>query len=152
VNAMALFLLGRKLMQIAEAALPQGKGPNSVRLVLVDVAYHPQSSITDITERTGFPQSLVSTSVAKLRELGLVYTEPDPADRRRTLVSIVPTAVQERVEVRAAPADELLAKALGTDHEVEVSEAMAALETLAGLLTPEVALDRRYLTGDSQPD
>jgi DNA-binding MarR family transcriptional regulator len=149
---MALYLVGRKLMQVAETALPQGKGPASVRLVLVDVAYHPHSSITDITERTGFPQSLVSTSVAKLRELGLVETEPDPADRRRTLVQIVPAAVQARAEVQAAPAEELLAKAMGPESEGDVAEALEALTTLARLLTPEVEQGRRYLTGQSNPD
>ena len=80
-------------MQIAESVLPQQKAATSLRFVALDVGYHPDSSISEITERTGLPQSLVSMSVAKLRDLGVVQTEPDPADRRRTLVH--PTAVME---------------------------------------------------------
>ena len=72
---MSLFLLGRKLMLMAESALPVSKTAKSGRLVFVDVAYHPDSSITEITERTGFPQSLVSTAVARLREIGLLEME-----------------------------------------------------------------------------
>src|SRR5271155_3375243 len=90
MNPMSLYLLGRKLMQIAEGMLPTGRKLTSARLVFVDVAYHPNSSISEITERTGFPQSLVSTAVAKLRDLGLLATDPDPVDRRRTLVRTTP--------------------------------------------------------------
>ena len=96
---MSLFLLGRKLMQIAERGLPQGKTATSLRLIFVDVAYHPNSSITEITKRTGFPQSLVSTAVARLRDMGLLESGPDPLDRRRTLVRTTPElkAIQERL-------------------------------------------------------
>src|ERR1700733_15371015 len=99
MNPMSLFLLGRKLMQIANGALPQGKTAPSVRLIFVDVAYHPNSSITEITERTGFPQSLVSTAVARLREMGFLASGPDPVDRRRTLLSTTPEvkAIQGRL-------------------------------------------------------
>src|SRR3984885_10257230 len=99
MNPMSLFLLGRKLMQIANGALPQGKTAPSVRLIFVDVAYHPNSSITEITNRTGFPQSLVSTAVARLRQRGLLESETDPFDRRRTLVRTTPALkdIQERL-------------------------------------------------------
>jgi DNA-binding MarR family transcriptional regulator len=138
---MALFLLSRKLMQIAESGLPQGKAATSVRLVLADVAYHPGSSITEITERTGFPQSLVSLAVAKLREVGVVESEPDPSDRRRTLVRT--TAALEATVKRAdtPPAEALVAKELPADLQRLAPEAGAALHLLARLLIPEVLDD-----------
>lgn len=137
MNATGLFLLGRKLMQIAERSLPQGKLATSVRLVLADVAYHPDSSITEITARTGFPQSLVSTAVARLRELGVVESERDPSDGRRTLVRTT-GAMNDRAErAGAAPIEAVLTDLAGDDRD-RVPEAMAALELLARLLTPEV--------------
>jgi DNA-binding MarR family transcriptional regulator len=124
-------------MQIAEGALPEGRMATSGRLVFVDVAYHPNSSITEITERTGFPQSLVSTAVARLREMGLLESGPDPRDRRRTLVHTSPAlkAVQERLG--PVPIDDLLARALAPEDRAELAKVVAALELLSRLLTPE---------------
>jgi DNA-binding MarR family transcriptional regulator len=138
---MGLFLLGRKLMQLAENGLPQGRVATSIRLVLADVAYHPGSSVTEVTERTGFPQSLVSLAVAKLREVGMVESEADPADRRRTLVR--PTAALEATVRRAdtPQVEALVADELPAELQQRVPEAGAALRLLAGLLIPEVLDD-----------
>ncbi|MGD0606441.1 MAG: helix-turn-helix domain-containing protein [Streptosporangiaceae bacterium] len=145
---MALFLLGRKLMQIAEGALPKGPA-TSVRLVFADVAYHPNSSITEITERTGFPQSLVSAAVAKLRAAGLLESGPDPLDRRRTLVRTTP-ALNSVAEEGLAPMsiNDILANELALDDQEQVPGALAALDLLARLLTPEVFGDD---AGTSEP-
>jgi DNA-binding MarR family transcriptional regulator len=136
VNAVELFLLGRKLMQLAEDALPQGRLATSVRLVFMDVAFHPGSSISNITERTGFPQSHVSTSVAKLRDLGVLETEVDPADHRRTLVRATPAGIARGASVRSAPIEAVLAPALAGSGASEVGEVVDALELLAQRLTP----------------
>ncbi|MGA3218008.1 MAG: winged helix DNA-binding protein [Acidimicrobiales bacterium] len=133
---MELFLLGRKLMQLAEDALPQGRLATSVRLVFMDVAFHPGSSISNITERTGFPQSHVSTSVAKLRDLGVLETEVDPADHRRTLVRATPAGIARGASVRSAPIEAVLAPALAGSGASEVGEVVDALELLAQRLTP----------------
>jgi len=139
MNATELFLLGRKLMDLAESALPRGVIGTSVRLVLIDIAYHPGSSISEITERTGFPQSHVSQSVAKLRELGVLETSVDPSDRRRTLVRPTPLMRQRRARVGAAtPLEGILVAQLAESQQDRVDEAAAAIELLAGLLTPEV--------------
>ncbi|MGH3732853.1 MAG: helix-turn-helix domain-containing protein [Acidimicrobiales bacterium] len=145
MNGMGLFLLGRRLMQIAEHALPQVKGKiaTSVRLVLADIAYHPNSSISEITERTGFPQSQVSTAVAKLREVGVVETELDASDRRKTIVRTAPAL--EKFTERAAEnssIDGAVASALAAQDMGQLSEAIAAINLLARLLTPEVLSDQ----------
>jgi DNA-binding MarR family transcriptional regulator len=138
MNPMSLFLLGRRLMQIAEESLPQGKMAKSGRLVYVDVAYHPNSSITEITERTAFPQSLVSTAVARLRDMGLLESEADPLDRRRTLVRT--TAARRAIASRLAATsiDDSIAKELSDDDQGEIDDVMAAIELLSRVLTPEV--------------
>jgi DNA-binding MarR family transcriptional regulator len=138
---MSLYLLGRRLMQIAEGMLPTGRKVTSTRLVFVDVAYHPNSSITEITERTGFPQSLVSTAVARLREMGLLETQPDPLDRRRTLVRTTPARNDVEVRLSQVSIDDVLAKELGPEGEEDLAVVIAALDLLSRLLTPEVASD-----------
>jgi DNA-binding MarR family transcriptional regulator len=126
-------------MDLAERALPKGVINTSVRLVLIDIAYHPASSISEITERTGFPQSHVSQSVAKLRELGVLETTVDSADRRRTLVRPTRMLQQRQARVGAAtPLQEVLASELDEAQQVQLGEAVAAIELLAALFIPEV--------------
>jgi DNA-binding MarR family transcriptional regulator len=111
-------------------------------MVLVDVFEHPGSTIGNIVERTGFPQSHVSAAVARLRDRGVLVTTVDPTDRRRTLVAPSRThlAKVERAQHEMEPIDDILTAALvermgpaGAEH---VAEATAALELLARLLTP----------------
>jgi DNA-binding MarR family transcriptional regulator len=135
---MELFLLGRKLMQVAEGALPRSQGATSARLVLIDVVYHQGSSITEITERTGFPQSLVSMAVAKLRELGMLESEPDPMDRRRTLVRTTPALKAIPNRLGQVSIEDIVAKELDLDDQSRVTEVIEALDLVARLIIPEV--------------
>jgi DNA-binding MarR family transcriptional regulator len=138
---MSLFLLGRRLMQIAEGALPGGKRTASARLVFVDVAYHPDSSISEITERTGFPQSLVSTAVATLRDIGLLECRPDPLDRRRTLVRATPAIKAVEGRLSQVSVDDVLARELVPEDREEMPAVLAALQLLSRLLVPEARSD-----------
>ena len=142
MNGLELFLLGRKLMKLGEEAIPPSgfhQMPTSVRSVLIDVLEHPGSSITEITARTGFPQSHVSASVVRLRDAGALVAGPDPADRRRTLVRPNPEIRRGLPRVERAPVDPVLAGAIGTGDPGDVADAVAALERLARLLAPQVA-------------
>ncbi len=140
VNGFELYLLGRRLMKIGEDALPSDAGfhrvPASARSVLADVFAHPGSTIGEIAARTGFPQSHVSASVAKFREAGALATAPDPADRRRTLVTLAERARTHHGQPEPAPIGPTLAAALGTDDPAVAAEAVSALETLGRLLAP----------------
>jgi DNA-binding MarR family transcriptional regulator len=139
MNGLELFLLGRKLMKLGEEAIPPSgwRGmPASVRSVLVDAYEHPGSSISEITERTGFPQSHVSASVARLCKASAVIATTDPADRRRTLVSPNPEVLRNVSQMEWTPVDAVLARAIRGGNPGEIPGAVAALELLARLLTP----------------
>ncbi|OIJ68193.1 MarR family transcriptional regulator [Streptomyces mangrovisoli] len=144
VNGVDLFLLGRALMKIGEAAMPEPEGGSgrhggstrSVLIVAGDVSAHPASAVGEIAERTGLPQSQVSTAVARLKEAGAVTAAPDPADRRRLLVSPAAEASARVAAVRETSVDSALAAALDGPGEAELAEVAAALDLLARRLTP----------------
>ncbi len=154
MNGLELFLLARKLMKIGEAAIPAAgfhELPTSVRSVLIDAFEHPDSSIGEITARTGFPQSHVSASVARLAAYGALVTTTDPADRRRTLVQPDPVVLRRAARLISAPIDDALAAALGTDDPDEVAQAAAALEMLAQRLSKDALPPGRPEPAEGHP-
>ena len=144
MNSLELFRLSRRLLKLGVRSIPSPgfrELPTSVRMVLLDVLENPDTTISHIVERTGFPQSHVSSSVARLRDSGVLITAVDPVDRRRTLVA--PSAAHlERVEIterELGPIDAVVEAALveaGTFSPDHLKEAKLALESLARLLTP----------------
>jgi DNA-binding transcriptional ArsR family regulator len=152
MNALDLIMLGRQLTKIGEEVLrgpaPGGHAgdrpaqtpflPTGPSLVLRDVFARPGSSITDITARTGLPQSYVSESVARLRSQGILETSADPADGRRTLVRVSAGHPRTVAVKGSAPVDGALAAALGEpDGGPAVAEIVATLSALAERLRPE---------------
>ncbi len=102
-------------------------------MVLEDVLAHLESSIGEITERTGLAQSYVSATVGRLRSSGALHASADPSDGRRTLVH-----VNERLlggvfaERGARNVEEAVAEALADPEAAR--QAMEMLEELARLL------------------
>ena len=141
MNALDLIMLGRQLTKIGEEVLRGSKAqamPTGPSLVLRDVFAHPDSSITDVTARTGLPQSYVSESVARLREQGIVETAADPADGRRTLVRVSAQHPRTVAAKGSAPVDAALAAALGEPADgAMVTEIIGTLTALAGRLRPD---------------
>jgi DNA-binding MarR family transcriptional regulator len=137
MNAVELYLLGRKLMKVAAEALPKPPGgvPASIRLILIDVSENPDSSIGQITARTGFPQSHVSAAVSRLRDFGALETTVDEHDRRRTLVRVA-SGIRERARSAEVPVDDALVMALGAPDREVVDEVISSLETIARYLMP----------------
>ncbi|NKY58359.1 MarR family winged helix-turn-helix transcriptional regulator [Nocardia flavorosea] len=126
--------LGRRLIALARQAntIPGDRIPSSGEAaVLGEVVESPGCSIRQLCERTGFVQSHVSAIVAELVGRGLLRTEADPADRRRTLVHPA-TPLTCGVDRRQSPIDETLATALGDSGKAE--EAAALIDRLAALL------------------
>jgi DNA-binding MarR family transcriptional regulator len=152
MNGVELFLLGRTLMKIGEAAIPtDGVGRystshRSVLIVATDIRAHPDSSVGEIAERTGFAQSKVSACIARLREAGAIEATTDPDDRRRLLVRTAAEVSDRVAEVRSVSIDDALAIALGTIDAARIAEVTAALDTLAEHLNPQ-ALARLHKPG-----
>lgn len=152
MNAVELFLLGRTLARLGEDAFPAGgyqRLPASVRAVLIDALGHPGTTIGAVVARTGLPQSQVSAAVARFRDQGVLITEPDPADRRRTLVRPAPGLLRRGVQRAAVPVDDVIARALKSDDPREVAEVLAALDLLASRLIPRA---RSRLAMEEIPD
>lgn len=104
MNAGQLHRLARLLREIAQVATAnEGERPVAASTVAIveDVTDHPQSPITDIAQRTGLAQSLVSRTVDRLQALGVLAAGRDPADGRRTLVSVHPETRQLNFAGRA---------------------------------------------------
>jgi DNA-binding MarR family transcriptional regulator len=143
MEALELIQLGRRLVRIGEQVLRSTGGgpapPLGQSLVFQDVFGHPGSSVTDITARTGLPQSYVSESVARLREQGLVVTEADPADRRRTLVRASPEHLQRVARKGSASVDAALTGALGETDPAQAEVLIGTLSEMAARLLPAEA-------------
>ncbi|WP_158675526.1 MarR family transcriptional regulator [Nocardia stercoris] len=137
MDATSLHLLARQLRSIAFTATgntgTQRIAPSDYA-VIEDVALHPESSIREITERTAMAQSLVSRIVARLRDEGLLWTAPDPADGRRVRVGVDPVVFEEvfrargRADIHEALATELPQLApQDRQRVVELLDELAAL-------------------------
>ncbi|MGH3301093.1 MAG: MarR family winged helix-turn-helix transcriptional regulator [Streptosporangiaceae bacterium] len=149
MDALDLIILGRQLSRIGERAMRgsdrdddepaalQVALPAGALIVMRDVLVHPGSSITDITARTGLPQSYVSESVNKLRVKGVAQINADPADRRRTLVSLTATHLDQVARHSARGADDLLRMALADLADDSAHQVIAMLTDLARRLRTE---------------
>ncbi|MFD8756452.1 MarR family winged helix-turn-helix transcriptional regulator [Kitasatospora sp. NPDC059577] len=137
MDGVQLLRLGKRLTELGRAMITD---PASAHLtaaeiaVIADVYRHPATSVQEIRVRTGFAQSHVSGSVARLREAGLLDAAADPADGRRTLLTVserARTAVRTHV---ARPAEPVIAKAVPDPEQARrVTE---LLDELAVLLLP----------------
>jgi len=122
------------LREIAQTATAnEGERPVAASTVAIveDVTDHPQSPITEIAQRTGLAQSLVSRTVDRLQALGVLTVGHDPADGRRTLVSVDPQTRQLDFADRAArPIADAIRQVAGVNREHQ-RRIEAALEVLA---------------------
>ncbi len=100
--------------------------------VLEDALTNAESSVSDISARTGFVQSHVSVSVARLKQRGLVETRTDPADGRRTRVRVTGVTVRA-VTARAGRDVNDAIGAVVADAE-QARRVSALLDELARLL------------------
>ena len=134
MDALQLYVLGRQLVKIADASLGRAGAdvpPRGQTLVLEDIVTNPGSAISEITARTGFPQSHVSTSVARFRDRGIVETYADPNDGRRTLVRATRAYMRTASRRATSSADEAVTAALEGASAATKRKVLAALELLA---------------------
>lgn len=140
MNARELHKLASLLRSIAATADP-GERPQAASTVAIveDVAAHPDSCIGDIAERTSLAQSLVSSTVAKLKDRGVLTTAPEPTDRRRTVVTVQPGAVAAFGQRGARPITDALASVLPGAAAEQLEGIEAALTRIAEQLLPATA-------------
>ncbi|MEW5354165.1 MarR family winged helix-turn-helix transcriptional regulator [Streptomyces sp. 16-176A] len=116
MDGVRLLRLGKRLTDIGRDVVAHPASGNTLApgeiAVVADVFKHPGSSVQDIRARTGFVQSHVSTSVQRLRERGLLEAAPDPADGRRTLLTLTDRARRAVHERATRPAEEAIAATL----------------------------------------
>jgi DNA-binding MarR family transcriptional regulator len=135
MDGVHLLRLGKRLVDLARDVTTQA-GDTSLTpgevAVLEAVLRNPDSTVGEIQVWTGFVQSYVSASVARLRERGLLETTPDPADRRRTRVRLTELA-RRAIHTRASrPADDAILQAVGDPERAQ--RVTALLDELARLL------------------
>jgi DNA-binding MarR family transcriptional regulator len=93
MDAGELHRLARALREIAISATANPGEPrvSAGQLAIAeDISYHPGTSVGEVAARTGLAQSFVSRTIVRMSNAGTVLTEADPADRRRSLISINP--------------------------------------------------------------
>jgi DNA-binding MarR family transcriptional regulator len=138
VDAGRLHKLARVLREIASAATAEpGDAPVSPGLLAIaeDISSHAGTTAAEIASRTGLAQSMVSKTVARMREHGVVSLAADPTDKRRVLVSI---DVDARAAIFTSRGQRPISGALRaripklTDVQIEIAERL--LDDLAGLL------------------
>lgn len=147
MTAGELFRVARLLREVAlAAARDPGEPPPPPGLVAIaaDIADHDGTSVGEIAARTGLAQSLVSKTVARLRDAGVVDVGKDATDRRRTRVAISGTA---RSQLFATRGERAVTGALhdrfpGLSVE-RVAEVDALLDQLATELLDQSRADRR---------
>ena len=132
MDGVRLHRLGKRLIDLSrEVTTSAGDAsltPAEIA-VIEDALKHPDSPVTEIKARTGFAQSHVSESVARLKERGLIETAHDPADRRRTRVRLSDKARRAVLARAGRSADEVIARAVPESERVT-----ALLDELADLL------------------
>lgn len=138
MNAGQLHRLARVLREIAQAATAnEGEKPVAASTVAIveDVTDHPHSPITEIARRTGLAQSLVSRTVDRLHAAGILTAGHDPADGRRTLVSVTPEARHRDFAQRAErPISDTICQVVPGMSSEQQHRVEAALDVLAGEL------------------
>jgi DNA-binding MarR family transcriptional regulator len=138
-----LFRLARLLREVAiVAAREPDEPPVPPGLVAIvdDVSHHEGTSVGEVAARTGLAQSLVSKTIARLRDAGVVDVSVDPSDRRRTRIAITETA---RLQIFATRGDRSVTSALhdhfpGLSGE-RIAEVEKLLDRLASALQDEPA-------------
>jgi DNA-binding MarR family transcriptional regulator len=138
VDAGQLHRLARSLREIATTATADpGEPPVSAGDLAIteDVAHHEGASIGQIAQRTGLAQSLVSKTVAAMRDEGVLMTTPDPRDGRRMLVSLDQATRADVFSARAArPIDAALRKVRPGTSTAEIHRIDELLDELTRLL------------------
>lgn len=141
MDAGELHKLAKVLRQIAiQATSDAGEQVSATEaLVGMDVFTYSPTTVTDITKRTGVVQSQVSTIVADMLGMGVIDARKDPADGRRTLLTVTPRARSIYGTARGSRHPRAAIKQYLSDHgkphaDADVEQVVAVVEQAWRLL------------------
>ena len=100
------------------------------RAVLTHLAHTGPLTVGEAARHLDRAQSVVSDIVSQLAGKGLLEREPDPADRRRTLVWLTPAGLAELDREDRVLAVDLLAAALARMASADREALLAGLDAL----------------------
>jgi DNA-binding MarR family transcriptional regulator len=138
MTAGELFRLARLLREVALVAArdpDEPPAPPGLVAIAADIADHDGTSVGEIAARTGLAQSLVSKTVARLRDAGVVDVGQDANDRRKSRVAISDTA---RSQVFATRGGRPVTHALSDRFPGLPAERVAEVEALLDQLATEL--------------
>ena len=134
MHAGELHRLARALREIAISATANPGEPrvSSGKLAIAeDISDHPGTSVTEVAARTGLAQSFVSRTIVRMSNTGTVLTEADPADGRRSLISINPAFRADEFQSRGQrPITGAIRDAHPDISDEKLAVIMDALDTL----------------------
>ncbi|HHU40167.1 MAG TPA: winged helix-turn-helix transcriptional regulator [Propionibacterium sp.] len=139
MRAATLNQLGRRLSGLARdlthVHADKAATPGELA-ILDDLLVNGRSAVRDITDRTGFAQSHVSASLAKLTERGQVKWEKNPKDARSRWADLTQ---KERAQLEAAAAtrvEDALAEQLGRQDAEKLVKLLARAAKLLDVKKP----------------
>jgi DNA-binding MarR family transcriptional regulator len=151
-----LYKLGRTMIdaaQRAQGANETGMSPSEF-LVLRDLFFNGESSVSEIVSRTDLAQSRVSICIQALIKRGWATTRTDPADGRKTLARVTGHVKEEGLRRRTQDADDALAPLLAGCAPAEREAIARALERLYELAVDsgDDTLKLKHLTTPQDTD
>lgn len=128
-NSDLVVYAARLIRAMRRIDVPGSSGPGLRILSLLD--QHGPSSVGDLARLDSSAQASMSGAVAGMLEQGLVAKEPDPRDRRASIVSLTPAGVTELARGRAFHARVVAARLAETGHDsAAVARAVDVLRDL----------------------
>jgi len=132
--AVELRLLTSRLRRRLREEASAGDLTESQRAVLLRLERHEPSTVTELALALGVRSQSMGATVAALVDAGFVKGTPDPADGRRTILSLTAAARKTFKAVRAAREDWLLHAIEATYTPAEQRQVAAGVALLKRLV------------------
>lgn len=130
MNLAELHYTGKLLMECASSGMQMlgGQHLSATELIVAEsLLVLGPAAIGDIARRTGFVQSRISTVVADMHGRGIVHVRADDRDRRRTIVEISASSMDDIARVSMGDAAPALTTWFPDASSEQVIQLLAAL-------------------------
>jgi len=129
-----IYSLQRTLRCASASSLEPGDPGTGLLDVMRILRDHANSRATTLAARMGIGVSALSRHLAELEDMGWVQREPDPEDRRASLVSLTPAGLQRLNDIAQRKVGELK-EVLSGWTDAEVQEALDVITRLDDALS-----------------